>query len=170
MHRTLIPTLLLLSACTAYSVSNVARGPLDAAAPPPAGLGMICVLRPHSMAAAVPAVVRDNAQLVGGTRGAGHFCYLVQPGEHVIKIEAGDDIDRQVGTLNEDHATVTVAPGTRHYLHETLGSLYGPTGLQWVDEATGLKMASDCPYALLTAVPGKELLPTSNPVPALATQ
>ncbi|HVY49056.1 MAG TPA: hypothetical protein VHB21_24370 [Minicystis sp.] len=166
MQRLLMISLVALAAgCTSYRIESPAR-PIPAPPAPAPGLAEVCVVRPHTFANLVPVVVRDNGVLVGGTLGASYFCWQEVPGLHHIETESGDDVDRALGTAAHDRARVTAEPGRRYYLHQSLGNLYGISGLAWVDEATGRAMIDQCDYKLLRGVPGSEALPTGAPVAA----
>jgi hypothetical protein len=153
----------LATGCTAYSLET-ARGPtLHPFAPPPAGHGEICVVRPHITAMLIMAVVHDNDVLVGATRGPTYFCYLAAPGRHRVVSTYGDDIDRELGTHVVEEATVVVVPGSRHYLHQDVRAAI-TMSVRWVDEGTAREMIDDCSPARLSAVPGSQRLPPPVPL------
>jgi hypothetical protein len=122
--------------------------------------GQVCVLRPHWLAFAATAVVHDNGQLVGATRGPTYFCYPSQPGHHVITSSADTD----------EQATVEIEPGKRYYLHQIVDNIFGVvrTRLAWIDEVEARDLIPKCGYRVLVGVPGNERLPASAPVPAAA--
>src|SRR5438477_411593 len=84
-----------LGGCTGagYRLAQSRAAPLDLASQPPAGQAKICVLRPQSKILSFTALVYDNGRLVGGTRGESYFCYLAEPGDHVISaaVERDDE-------------------------------------------------------------------------------
>ncbi|HEY4122188.1 MAG TPA: hypothetical protein VGM56_30180 [Byssovorax sp.] len=167
MSRAALVTSLLLalplSGCTTYDVAEVRRPDAHAVAPDAAE---VCVVRPHVMGALVPSIVRDNGVLVGATEGPSMFCWAAMPGAHAITIEGGDDVDRAFATSTHDAAALEATAGRRYWLHQPVGNLYGVSGLEWVDEATGADMASECTYKALRRVPGSDALPTGAPVAA----
>ncbi len=150
---------LLVGGCYSYGLRKPATPPVDAFAALD-GVGQICVMRPHWHAAAVTAVVHDDGQLVGATRGPTYFCYAAEPGHHVIDSKADTDED----------ATVDVEPGKRYYLHQIVDNIFGVvrTRLAWVTEDEAHRLIARCGYRVLTSVPGDERLPSPAPVPALA--
>lgn len=150
---------LFVGGCYSYGLRKPAAPPVDAFAALD-GVGQICVLRPHWHAAAVTAVVHDDGQLVGATRGPTYFCYAAAPGHHFI--------DSKADTVED--ATVDVEPGKRYYLHQIVDNIFGVvrTRLAWVTEEEARRLLPKCGYRELTSVPGDEQLPSGAPVPALA--
>ncbi|MEJ7731961.1 MAG: hypothetical protein WKG00_22465 [Polyangiaceae bacterium] len=153
----------LTSGCTAYSVETARTPTLHPFAPPPAGHGEICVVRPHVTGMLAVAVVHDNDVLVGATRGPTYFCYLAAPGSHRVTSTYGDDIDRELGTDVVAEASVVVAAGSRHYLHQDVRTALSMS-VAWVDEGTARRMIDDCSPARLGAVPGSQALPPPVPL------
>jgi hypothetical protein len=149
--------LLLLGGCYSYGLRKPEAPPVDAFGPVQAN-GQICVLRPHWLASAVTAAVHDNGQLVGATRGPTYFCYLAQPGHHVITSKA-DSLEQ---------ATLEVEAGQRYYLHQIVDNIVGfvRTRLAWVTESEAQELVPKCGYRVLVSVPGNERLPSEAPVPA----
>ena len=76
-------------ACTSWKLEQ-AVSPLQPPSAPPANVAKVCVVRTSVLAAAVTFPAHDNGVLVGATRGPGHFCYLAEPGEHEIAIDADE--------------------------------------------------------------------------------
>ncbi|HEX9101965.1 MAG TPA: hypothetical protein VF997_07170 [Polyangia bacterium] len=150
---------LLLGGCYSYGLRKPDTPPVDAFAEVD-GVGEICVLRPHWSAAAVTAVVHDDGQLVGATRGPTYFCYAAEPGHHFI--------DSKADTVED--ATVDVEPGKRYYLHQIVDNIFGVvrTRLAWVTEDEARPLIAKCGYRVLVSVRGDERLPSGAPVPALA--
>jgi hypothetical protein len=148
---------LAMSGCYSYELRKPAQPPIDAFGPVADG-GQICVLRPHWNASAVTAIVHDNGQLVGATRGPTYFCYAAAPGHHAVESKA-DTTER---------ADVDVAPGGRYYLHQIVDNIFGVvrTRLAWLREDEAALLVDKCGYRELVAVPGSERLPTGGPVPA----
>jgi hypothetical protein len=85
--------------------------PLDPFEDPPYGLGLVCVLRPHTVGGALLYLVRDNGRLVGATRQPSYFCYLAQPGAHRIEVHGGG---------GQTALELLVEAGGRRYVHHRL--------------------------------------------------
>lgn len=153
----------VLGGCTAYTVETARAPTLHPFAPPPAGHGEICVVRPHVTGMLAVAVVHDNGVLVGATRGPTYFCYLAAPGRHRVISTYGDDIDRELGTDVVEEASVVVAPGSRHYLHQDVRTAVSMS-VRWVDEDTAREMIDDCAPSRLSAVPGSQTMPPPVPL------
>jgi hypothetical protein len=160
---------LTLTACSSYAIRTTSATDVHLEVLPPPGLGLVCAVRPHIGAWLVPFVFRDNGNLVGGTRGPSYFCYLAEPGEHVIVAEGGDDSDRMFGTTTHDSAKITIVPGRRYFLHQTLGNVFGVSGLQWVDEQRGRELMADCQWADLEATPAEDHPPGRLPIARATT-
>lgn len=150
---------ILFAGCYSYGLRAPDHPPLDAFGAVSA-VGQICVVRPHVIAGAVTAVVRDNGQLVGATRASSYFCYRAEPGHHVVT-SAADSVEQ---------ATIDVEPGRRYYLHQIVDNIAGwvRTRLAWVDDVEAGRLIPQCGYRVLVSVPGNERLPTSDPAPAAA--
>jgi hypothetical protein len=155
----LCSAVLLLGGCYSYGLRKPDPPPIDAFGPVTA-VGQVCVLRPHWIASAVTAVVHDNGELVGATRGPTYFCYRAQPGRHVITSKA-DSVEQ---------ATVEVAPGKHYYLHQIVDNIGGwvRTRLAWIDDLEAQRLVPKCGYRVLVSVPGDERLPSEEPAPAAA--
>jgi hypothetical protein len=151
--------LLFLGGCYSYGLRTPDAPPVDAFGAV-ADAGQVCVLRPHWLASAVTAVVRDNDRLVGATRGPSYFCYAVQPGHHVIQSRADAT----------ELAELEVRAGDHYYLHQIVDNLFGfvRTRLAWIDEGEARRLIAKCGYRELVSVPGDERLPSSDAVPAAA--
>jgi hypothetical protein len=152
----------MLSGCYSYGLRKPDTPPIDAFGAVQ-DVGRICVLRPHWNAAAITAVVHDNGQLVGATRGPTYFCFAAQAGYHVIQSKA-DSVEQ---------ATAQIEAGKRYYLHQIVDNIFGVvrTRLAWIDENEARNLIAKCGYRVLVSVPGSERLPSDAPVPgsALAT-
>jgi hypothetical protein len=144
-----------LAGCTPWKLAEPARAPLDPMGAPPPGLAQVCVARSSAVASAVTFPVRDNGVVVGATRGPGHFCYLSDPGRHVIHIEA-DEVET---------ASLDAAPGGRYYLLQEVENILGYVRCSavWVDESVAREAIASTSYTVLVGVPGEERLP--GPVP-----
>src|SRR6476659_7991005 len=106
---------LLASGCYSYRLRKPDVVPLEAFGALPGDEAQVCVMRPHWIAGPVTAVVRDNREVVGATRGPTYFCYRVRPGHHLIESEAD---------LVED-AELMAQPGGRYYLHQIVDNIMG---------------------------------------------
>jgi len=149
----------LASACTRYEIA-----PRDTAPPRtfdalPPNVGQICVVRPHNVALLVPAVVRDNRQLVGMTKGPSWFCWLAEPGIHKIMTRYGDDIDESLGTDEITDAAILVEAGGRYYLHHDVSKIL-TISVRWIlDTAEANAMIAECEWVdLVDAPPGERIL------------
>jgi len=150
---------LMASACTRYELAarDVAPPKTFDALPP--NTGQICVVRPHNVALLVPAVVRDNRQLVGMTKGPTWFCWLAEPGVHKIMTRYGDDIDENLGTDELTDAAILVEAGGRYYLHHDVSKIL-TISVRWIlDPAEANALIAECQWADLVAGPDKERLP-----------
>lgn len=149
--------LIFVGGCYSYGLRKADTPPLDAFGPV-AAVGQVCVVRPHWIASAVTAVVRDNGQIVGATRGPTYFCYRAQPGHHVITSKA-DSVEE---------ASLDVESGKRYYLHQIVDNIAGwvRTRLVWIDDTEAQRLIPKCGYRVLVSVPGNERLPSAEPAPA----
>ncbi len=157
-------SLVALSGCTSYELApREPSTPVSLAA----NQASVCVLRPHRVAALAPAVVRDNGQLVGMTRGPSHFCYLVQPGRHAIVSTYGDDIDRKLGLAQDVTASLDAAGGQTYFLHHDVSGLI-TLAVRWVPSSAAPAMMADTDEVVLTSAPDDERLPEPGAVVAAA--
>jgi hypothetical protein len=154
---------LLALSCTQYELALHDTTPPSALAPLPPNAARICVLRPHGVAALVPAVVRDNGRLVGMTKGPSYFCYLAEPGHHSILTRYGDDVDEKLGSDELVDATLTAAPGGHYFLHHDVTGILKLT-VGWVEATKANEMIAECDYAELVAVPSNETLPAPGEI------
>src|SRR5258708_1463740 len=118
---------LSLFGCSGYQLEAAGTPAVDLLTAPPGGVAKICVLRPQSNIFTATAVIRDNGSLVGATGGHSYFCYLAEPGEHVVRSEA----EREAGEIR----TNAMAGGS-YYLDQFIDA-DGPHmrfEQQWVDE------------------------------------
>lgn len=104
---------------------------------------------------AVTFPTHDNGVLVGATRGPTNFCYLAEPGEHDIAIEA-DDVE---------HAKITVEAGKTYYLKQEVENILGyvKCSAVWVNEETAKELFRESSHEVLVGVPGSERLPAATP-------
>jgi hypothetical protein len=155
---------LLASACTRYELAAREAAPPKTFDALPPNVGQICVVRPHNVALLVPAVVRDNRQLVGMTKGPSWFCWLAEPGIHKIMTRYGDDIDEDLGTDEITDAAILVEPGGRYYLHHDVSKIL-TISVRWVlDAAEANAMIGECEWVDLVAGPSGERLPVRGEV------
>lgn len=139
-----------LAGCTSWKLGEPAA-PLAPFAEPPPDRAQICVIRTSAIAHAVAFPVRDGGALVGATLGPSHFCYLAEPGPHVITMEA-DETER---------AEIVAGPGSRHYLQQEIDFIFGYVRIRavWVTEAVARELVEESDYQVLVGVPGGERLP-----------
>ncbi|MRG92103.1 hypothetical protein [Polyangium spumosum] len=154
---------LLASSCTSYELALHETAPPSALGALPPNAARICVLRPHAVAALVPAVVRDNGRLVGMTKGPSYFCYLAEPGFHTILTRYGDDVDEKLGSDELVDATLNAEPGGRYFLHHNVSGIL-KLEVAWVDAARANEMIAECDYAELVAAPSSETLPAPGEI------
>lgn len=150
---------MLASACTRFEMVARDVAPPKTFDPLPPNSGQICVVRPHDVALLVPAVVWDNRQLVGMTKGPTWFCWLAESGVHAIVTRYGDDIDENLGTNEITDAAILVEPGGRYYLHHDVSKIL-TISVRWIlDPAEANALIAECQWADLVAAPSREKLP-----------
>lgn len=153
---TMIVAALFASACTRYEIAPRDTAPATTFDALPANVGQICVVRPHNVALLVPAVVRDNRQLVGMTKGPSWFCWFAEPGIHKIVTRYGDDIDEDLGMDELTDAAILVEPGGRYYLHHDVSKIL-TISVRWIlDVAEANAMIAECDWVDLVAAPQGE--------------
>lgn len=140
-----------IAGCSSYKLREPERPPLDPLGAPPASAARICVVRTSVLAMAVTFPTRDNGQLVGATRGPGHFCWLAEPGDHDIAIET-DQIDT---------ATLHAEPAKAYYLKQGVSNVFGVVTCEptWIDFDEARTAIDETPYEVLSGVPGDDRLP-----------
>lgn len=145
-----------LSACSAYRLRDVEAPPIQPFQPPPTPLGKVCIIRTSAIAIAITFLVRDNGHLMGATRGSTYFCYLAEPGVHVLESDSDDKIET---------VRFAVAPAQRMYLHQGVVNALGwvSSDSSWVDDKEAYQLMSESTYAVLSAVPAEERLPAPIP-------
>jgi hypothetical protein len=161
--------MVLVTGCSSYSIRTTTAMDIALDRLPSPGEALVCAVRPHVNGALVPVVFHDNGKLVGGTKGPSYFCWRAEPGEHRITAQGGDDIDRELGTTNDDTATLWAEPGRRYFLHESTANVLGLSSLQWVDEAKGRSMIADGSWADMDATPSSEQPPGRLPLAPAAS-
>jgi hypothetical protein len=142
----------LLAGCAGYRLTQPTSVSLDLTTPPPAGEAKICVMRPQSKVLSFTAAVRDNGNLVGATSGQSHFCYLAEPGEHLITTT----VDRDTG-----EAQAVVAEGQSYYLEQLIDNGYMQMNIRqdWVAPEQAVADGRHSHYVVLAGVPRRQALP-----------
>jgi hypothetical protein len=155
-------TPLPIAGCTSWKLAE----PQTAAAAPfeplPPGVARVCVVRTSILALAVPFPTHDNGVLVGATRGQSFFCYLAQPGDHDIAIEADET----------EHARLEAQPGAAYFLKEEVDNIFGYVKCRavWVRAEDARDLLASADHRVLVGVPGSEKLPGERPyAPARTT-
>ncbi|HEY1697086.1 MAG TPA: hypothetical protein VGG39_33230 [Polyangiaceae bacterium] len=145
----LLPLLALLG-CSAYGIATSEAAPVSPFSS--AGdLAKVCVIRSGFPAPLYTTVVHDDGVLVGATKDDTYFCYLAEPGKHVITSD---------GTFGVRTADLVAQAGGRYYLKQSwLVPAVRGHAVSWVDEASAQADVHDSEYARLTEVPGNEALP-----------
>lgn len=147
--------------CTSYELQTHFPAPQLPIGPP--GTGQICVLRPHQVAALVPAIVKDNGTLVGMTKGPSYFCYLAAPGYHLLSTFYGDDIDHRLGTGAQKDLMVLVPPSGRVFVHHDVSAILS-LSVAVLSEADASAKIAGCYYVTLSSVPSGGILPKQGDV------
>jgi hypothetical protein len=113
------------------------------------------MVRTSVLAQAVTFPTHDNGVLVGATRGPTHFCYLAEPGEHEIVIEA-DEVEK---------AKLTAEAGKSYFLKQEVDNILGYVKCRgvWLAEAEAKSLFDSSEYEVLVGVPGSEKLPPNPP-------
>jgi hypothetical protein len=136
---TLLFAAAVLSACSGYGVSVAKNPPVHAFAPPPDQHATVCVFRPHSIGASVVTPVTDNGRLVGATEGQSYFCYLAEPGQHLVRVD------------DARPAELDVVAGEHYYLRHDFKR--GPDTLEVVDKPVARALAKQALYTVLDEAP-----------------
>jgi hypothetical protein len=146
--------------CTSWHLAEPGRQALEPVGPVAPNVARVCVVRTAVLALAVPFPTHDDGVLVGTTRGPTFFCYLAEPGEHAIDIEADE----------MEHARLTAEGGRTYFLKEEVDNIFGYVKCRavWVTEEVGQELVKGADYRVLVGVPGTERLPPEVPyAPAL---
>lgn len=142
--------------CSSWKLSPVEKPPVAPnVAERGGGLARVCVIRDSHLAQAVTFPVYDNGKLVGATRGPSYFCYLAEPGEHEIEIEADDP----------EVAKLRAAPGRAYFLSQEVDNIFGYVKARavWLERDAALEALSALEYRVLVGVPGDRELPGGAP-------
>ncbi len=115
----------------------------------------MCVIRTAVVAIAMTFPTRDNGTLVGATSGPTYFCYLAEPGEHEVVVEA-DDLET---------ARLVAEPGKSYFLKQEVDFVFGYVNCRtmWVTEEEAQALFRSSYPGVLVGVPGSETLPTDPP-------
>lgn len=141
----------LLAGCSSYAVD--ARAPAtDAFGAPPAGLGRVCVFRPHAIGSLLTTPYHDNGALVGATKGPAYFCYFAAPGRHELRVDTSD----------APPLRFEVAQGERVWVHHQIN--VGTDELFFLDEPHARRFAETCTYQVVTETPSDERVPLEVPL------
>ena len=155
---------MLANACTRYEIAARDVAPPNTFDSLPPNAGQICVVRPHNVALLVPAVVWDNRQLVGMTKGPTWFCWLAEAGVHKIMTRYGDDIDENLGTDEITDAAILIESGGRYYLHHDVSKIL-TISVRWIlDPAEANALIAECQWADLVAAPSGVKLPRRDEI------
>jgi hypothetical protein len=99
--------------------------------------------------------IRDNARLVGATRGATYTCWLAAPGAH------------QIASIDDDTGPTLLQarPGAQYWLHQEVSVLDGHihAHLDWVDDQTATEMLDHCTARVRAALPDHDDLVPVTP-------
>jgi hypothetical protein len=145
----------LTTGCSSYAVAT-SETPVVAPFTATTSDAKVCVVRGGALPAPLfTTVVYDNGKLVGATKDETYFCYLAEPGKHVIVSD---------GTYGSRTAFLMAQAGRRYYLKQ-VWLFPGVRGhaLSWIDEAVVQSEIQDDQYALVTEVPANEALPGEQP-------
>jgi hypothetical protein len=108
----------------------------------------VCVLRPGLLASRTTMEIRDNARLVGATRGATYACWLAAPGDH------------QIASIDDDTGPTLLRarPGAQYWLYQEVSVLDGQlhAHLDWVDDHTANEMLDQCTVRVRVALPSHD--------------
>jgi hypothetical protein len=152
----LAATLAVLPACATYALAQPTEPPIAAFGPATSKVATVCVIRPSHWALGSTYLVRDDAQLVGATKGESYFCYYAEPGAHRLtaaRLDVSDDLG-QIGL----HAEA----GHRYWLHVDYDRELG-TQLQWIEEDEARPLVERCDYKELVGESAGEPAPEGIP-------
>ncbi|WP_146651638.1 hypothetical protein [Labilithrix luteola] len=158
LKELLVPSFVLvacLAGCSSWKLDRPAVAPVQAQTQVPPTAAKICVVRTAVLGSAVTFPTRDNRLLVGATLGNTHFCYLAEPGEHEITIEA-DAIET---------AKLTAEAGKSYFLKQEVDNIFGYVKCRavWLAESEARGLFESSSYEVLVGVPGSERLPDNPP-------
>lgn len=146
---------LVCASCTSWKLAEPPAAAVSPAGPVPPGVARVCVVRTSVLALAVPFPTRDDDVLVGATRGQSYFCYVAQPGEHEITVEADE----------MEHARLTAQAGANYVLKEEVDNIFGYVKARavWIRPEQAEDLFSSADHRVLVGVPGSEKLPPDVP-------
>ncbi len=155
MRRCFLTACLLLAGCTSWKLSGPSATALQPGSPTPAGTAKVCVFRTALVAIAMTFPTRDNGTLVGATSGPTYFCYLAEPGEHEVVVEAD----------NVETARLLAEPGKSYFLKQEVDFIFGYVKCRsvWVAETEAQSLIRGSYPGVLVGVPGSETLPPDPP-------
>jgi len=147
--------ILLMVGCTSWKLNAPSSSALRSDSLPPTGMAKVCVIRTAIVAIAVTFPTRDNGTLVGATSGPTYFCYLAEPGEHEVVVEAD----------NHEVARLSAEPGKSYFLQQQVDLVFGYVKCRsvWVTEAEAQSLIRSSYPGVLVGVPGSETLPPERP-------
>lgn len=136
-----------------WAVAEARPPAVDPQPPPPAGKAKVCVVRPGGANNSVHPI-RDNGSLVGATNASSHFCYLIDVGNHQIKIEANPT----------EQMTLTAEAGKSYYLREDMDDVMGVVVCKpsWVEEPDAKRAIEQTTYRVIVTAPAGEALPSPS--------
>jgi hypothetical protein len=145
---------ILLTGCSGYKLRTPAVPPIDPFGLPGATSARVCVVRTTLFGSNAISATRDNGQLVGATRGPGHFCWYAEPGVHEVVVEADGRVT----------ATLQAERGKTYYFKEEVRNVLSPTPeIIWIDLPEARDAITTTPYQVLVNVPKEEVLPDDAP-------
>lgn len=155
LRRCLFAACLALAGCTSWKLAAPSATALRADTAPPVGAAKVCVIRTAVVAIAMTFPTRDNGTLVGATSGPTYFCYLAEPGEHEVVVEADD----------EATARLVAEPGKSYFLAQEVDFVFGYVKCRtmWVTEEEAQALFRASYPGVLVGVPGAETLPPDVP-------
>ncbi len=145
---------LLLFGCSGYSVTHASRPLVDALAAPPARLAKICIFRDSLIGSVLTTPIFDNGEIVGATRGPGHFCYYGTEGLHTLTTKVSDAAA----------FTIRVDAGRAYFVEHSIN--VGTDQLFGIDEARARLLADRTRYASIEAA--SEETPVPDDIPEIA--
>lgn len=114
------------------------------------------MIRTSLVAIAMTFPTRDNGALVGATSGPTYFCYLAEPGEHEVVVEADE----------RETAHLVAEEGKTYFLEQQVDFVFGYVKCRaaWVAEDEARRLLRSSYPGVLVGVPGSEVLPKERPL------